>query len=158
MLAGLGALLGEGDLAASVYPDGRRVPIWHRDGQAGFGDYTQLRVRSPYRLRAAVPVAALVGPGTASSAEVLAVALRGRPATRMFGAPTRGLSAGNRTFELSDGASLVLTVAATSDGAGSVVLGPVVPDELVERRDGTGDRDAVLGAAADWLSAGESCR
>ncbi len=79
MLAGLGPLLGGGELAASVYPDGRRVGVWYRDGQAGFGDYTQLRVRTPYRLRAPLPVAVLVGPGTASSAEVLAVALRGQP-------------------------------------------------------------------------------
>ena len=89
MLAGLGPLLGDGELAASVYPDGRRVAVWHRDGQAGFGDYTQLRVRSPYRVSAAAPVAVLLGPGTASSAEVLAVAFRGR-ARRARSARRRG--------------------------------------------------------------------
>jgi hypothetical protein len=156
MLAGLGALVGEGELAASVYRDGRRVPIWHRDGQAGFGDYTQLRVRAPHRLRAAAPVAVLVDASTASSAEVLAVALRARPTTRLFGEPTRGLSAGNRTFVLGDGASLVLTVAATSDRAGQVVLGPVVPDEQIQRRGGA-DGAAALRAATDWLAGRGSC-
>jgi hypothetical protein len=161
MLAGLGPLLGEGELAASVYPDGRRVAVWHRDGQAGFGDYTQLRVRAPYRLRATVPVAVLLGPGTASSAEVLAVAFRSRPATRSFGAPTRGLSAGNRTFPLADGAALVLTVAATSDPAGEVLMGPLVPDVRVPAggADGTAPAaDAALEAATGWLTAGDSCR
>src|SRR6185503_4227423 len=133
MLAGLGPLLGEGELAASVYPDGRRVAVWHRDGQAGFGDFTQLRVRAPYRVDGGVPAAVLLGPSTASSAEVLAVAFRGRAATRSFGAPTRGLTAGNRIFTLADGASLVLTVAATSDGLGSVYAGPIEPDEVVAR-------------------------
>jgi hypothetical protein len=157
MLAGLGPLLGEGELAASVYPDGRRVPVWHRDGQAGFGDYVQLRVRSPYRVRAKRPVAVLLGPRTASSAEVLAVAFQGRPATRSFGAQTRGLSAGNRTFALADGASLVLTVAATSDRAGRVLAGPVVPDEAVARAPDASGTDAALEAAVAWLTAGDSC-
>lgn len=162
MLAGLGPLLGDGELAASVYPDGRRVAVWYRDGQAGFGDYTQLRVRSPYRVAATVPVAVLQGPATASSAEVLAVAFRGRAETRSFGGPTRGLSAGNRTFALPDGASLVLTVAATSDLAGRVYAGPIAPDEVVagtgERRAAEARADAALDAAAAWLRAGDSCR
>ena len=162
MLAGLGPLLGEGELAASVYPDGRRVPVWHRDGQAGFGDYTQLRVRSPYSVDGRVPAAVLLGPATASSAEILAVALRGRPATRSFGAPTRGLSAGNRIFSLADGASLVLTVAATVDTTGRAYAGPVVPDEVVGaagmRRQPETTADATLAAAVSWLRAGDGCR
>jgi C-terminal processing protease CtpA/Prc len=159
MLAGLGALLGEGELAASIYPDGRRVPIWHRGGQAGFGEYVQLRVRSPYGLRAAAPLAVLLGPGTASSGEVLAVAFEGRPATRSFGAPTRGLSAGNRTFSLSDGASLVLTVAATSDRDGRLRLGSLSPDVAVAASGaGSSGEDAVIGAATEWLIGGDSCR
>jgi hypothetical protein len=162
MLAGLGPLLGEGELAASVYPDGRRVGVWHRSGQAGFGDYTQLRVRSPYRVAADVPAAVLLGPSTASSAEVLAVALRGRPATRSFGAPTRGLTAGNRTFALADGASLVLTVAATTDTAGRVYEGPILPDEVVPDAAARGRAEAAadetLAAAVAWLAVGDSCR
>ena len=159
MLAGLGPLLGEGVLAASVYPDGRRVEIWHRGGQAGFGDYTQLRVRAPYRPAAVRPVAVLLGPATASSAEVLAVAFRGRATARSFGAPTRGLSAGNRTFALADGASLVLTVAATSDAAGRVYEGPIAPDVRVGRApaSGTESADEALEAGVAWLSAGDSC-
>src|SRR6185436_19867905 len=162
MIAGLGPLLGEGELAASVYPDGRRVTVWHRDGQAGFGDFTQLRVRAPYRVDGGVPAAVLLGPSTASSAEVLAVAFRGRAATRSFGAPTRGLTAGNRIFTLADGASLVLTVAATTDGLGNVYAGPIEPDELVARAGstsgGVGPADETLAAAVAWLMAGDSCR
>jgi C-terminal processing protease CtpA/Prc len=162
MLAGLGPLLGEGELAASVYPDGRRVPVWHRDGQAGLGDYTQLRVRSPYRVDAGVPAAVLLGPATASSAEILAVALRSRAGARSFGAPTRGLSAGNRIFSLADGASLVLTVAATTDTDGRFYAGPLVPDEVVAaaglRRQPETAADATLAAAVSWLEAGDACR
>jgi len=92
----------------------------------------------------------------------LAVAFRGRAETRSFGAPTRGLSAGNRTFALPDGASLVLTVAATSDLAGRVYAGPIAPDEVVagagERRTAEAPIDAALDAALAWLTAGDSCR
>jgi carboxyl-terminal processing protease len=160
MLAGLGPLLGEGTLAASVYPDGRKTGVWYRDGQAGFGEYTQLRVPSPYRMGAAVPVAVLLGGATASSAEVLAVAFRSRSATRSFGAATRGLSAGNRTFALADGASLVLTVAATSDAAGRVYAGPIDPDEIIAgtRAPNAGGPDPALEAAVAWLTAGDFCR
>lgn len=162
MLAGLGPLLGDGEVAASVYPDGRRVPIWYRDGQAGFGEYTQLRVLAPYQLKSPRPIAVLIGPQTASSAEVLAVALGGRDGTRSFGGATRGLSAGNRTFPLVDGASLVLTVAATSDPAGRIFAGPLTPDvQVAAQRSPSGTAapaDAALDAALAWLPGGDACR
>ncbi len=155
MLAGLGPLLGDGELAASVYPDESRRAIWYRQGRAGFGDYVQLRVAAPHALRATnVPLAVLIGSRTASSAEVLVMALRGRALTRTFGAPTRGLSAGNRTFELADRAALVLTVAATSDRSGRVDLGPIDPEERVDARDGS----AAVAAAIAWLKTQEPCR
>jgi hypothetical protein len=160
MLAGLGPLLGEGDLGASLYPDGSRRGIWYRDGRAGFGDYVQLRVVAPHVLRdRAAPLAVLVGARTASSAEVLVAAFRGRPATRTFGAATRGLSAGNRTFELADGAALVLTVAATSDRAGRVDAGPIEPDVTVASATaGALPADATVAAAAAWLQTQPACR
>ena len=78
-------------------------------------------------------------------------------------APTRGLLAGNRTFALADGASLVLTVAATSDSGGRVYAGPIVPDELVSGADSLGRGEAqaadeTLATAAAWLAGGDSCR
>lgn len=155
MLVGLGPLLPEGELAASVYPDGRRTPVRYRDGQGAFGDYVQLRVADPYRPRAAPAVALLLGPGTASSAEVLAVAFHGRPQTRSFGAPTAGVSAGNRIFSLSDGASLVLTVAATSDRFGRVYADSIAPDEILAR--GAGGEDRTLAAARTWLASAAAC-
>jgi hypothetical protein len=153
MLAGIGPLLGDGDAGASVYPDGRNVPFWYRDGKAGFGDYVQLRVsRAPYRSSMpSAPLALLIGRSTASSGEVLVAALSRREHVRSFGVPTRGLSAGNRTFELSDGAALVMTVAATVDRAGRIYAGPIEPDERV-----TGD-EPVLTAALAWLKGRDGC-
>jgi hypothetical protein len=87
------------------------------------------------------------------------LAFRSRAATRSFGAPTRGVSAGNRTFALADGASLVLTVAATSDMAGEVFAGPLLPDEPIAQIAGSAaGADAALDAATGWLTAADSCR
>ncbi len=157
MLAGIGPLLGDREVALSVYPNGRTVGVWYRDGQAGLGDYVQLRVPEPYRLGALEPqpLAVLVGRATASSGEVLAIAFRDRPRSRAFGSPTRGLSAGNRIFTLPDGAELVLTVAATADLRGRVYSGPLEPDVAIDG--GDANADGVLDAAVAWLSGQAAC-
>jgi hypothetical protein len=69
------------------------------------------------------------------------------------------LSAGNRTFTLSDGAALILTVAATSDRTGRTYLGPLEPDRAIRRQGGDddGSGDAVLDAALQWLRAQAAC-
>src|SRR5690606_24202644 len=101
--------------------------------------------------------AVLTGRGTASSAEVLVLAFAGLPHARTFGAPTRGLAAGNRTFELADGAALVLTVAGTADRFGRLSNGPLVPDEPVAAASTDRANDPVAAAARRWLEAQPEC-
>ena len=164
MLIGVGPLLGEGVLGASHFPDGSVTALSYVNGQARYGEYTQLRVSAePYRLRRTEPpIAVLLGRATASSAEVLAAGFRGMRNARSFGTPTSGVSTGTRIFELSDGAALVLAVAATSDRTGRVLNGPITPDEEV--REERGARDAplveqpVVRAALEWLGAEPACR
>ena len=141
-----------------MYPDGRESPYWYEDGKAGFGDYVQLRTsRAPYVLRDPnAPVAVLIDSATASSAEVLALAFRGRGNSVLVGAATRGLAAGNRTFPLADGAAMVLTVAATRDREGRIYRGAIAPDVAVRaanaaRDPRAGSNQAALDAALEWL-------
>lgn len=152
MLAGAGPLLGGAEAGASIYPDGRETAFWYDAGKAGFGDYVQLRVSvAPHRLAdPQARLAVLVDGSTASSAEVLALALRARGNSVIVGVPTRGLTAGNRTFDLADGASLVLTVAATRDRNGRIYVGAIDPDVAVPP-DAEQSR-ATLDAALAWLS------
>jgi len=162
MLAGLGPLLGDADVGAAVYPNGRSKTLWYRGGRAGFGDYVQLRVSGePYRLAAdGAPVAVLIGPETASSGEAIVAAFRGRDDSLSFGSATRGMSTGNRTFPLSDGAALVLAVAATADRTGRVYRGALTPDVTVASDDPRSPltEQATIRAATRWLTQHDACR
>jgi len=155
MLAGVGPLLGDGDVGASLRPDGERRSIWYQDGKVGLGDYVQLRVRGePARLPSDARVAVLLDEDTASAAENIALAFAGRPASRSFGSPTAGATAATRTFPLSDGAALMLAVASVTDRMGRVVDGPVVPDERVadDGLDGAPlETQPAVVAARRWL-------
>jgi len=158
MLAGLGPLLGDGEAGASVSPDGERKSFWYDGGRAGLGDFVHLRVRGePYRLRHAnAPVAVLTDEDTASAAEILAAAFAARPQTRSFGEATRGATTGTRTFQLSDGAALILAVANTSDRNGRIYSGPISPDEIVSAAESElplAAQPAVRTAHA-WLESG----
>ena len=156
MLAAVGPLLGDGEAGAALHADGSAVPFWYRRGRAGLGDFVQLRVPTPAYETGMLqrPVAVLIGPRTASSGEVIAAAFRGRANTASFGAPTRGLSTGNRTFPLRDDAALVLTVAATRDPAGQVHAGPLQPDHGIEpdSRRTMLSESASVHAAVQWLN------
>jgi C-terminal processing protease CtpA/Prc len=151
MLAGLGPLTGPGELGYFV--TGHREEVFgYRAGEAyarkpGRG----VRVPQPYTLRQpASPVAVLIGPRTASSGEITAQAFMGRPATRVFGQPSMGLTTANRLFSLPDGAELNLATSAEADRTHRQHVGPLVPDEAVPASPPAGP-DATLQAASDWL-------
>lgn len=103
------------------------------------------------------PVAVLLGPHTASSGEVVAIAFQGRANTRSFGASTAGLTMANRIFPLPDGASLSLASAIDVDRTGREYGDKIEPDQPVSG-DPTNNSDPVIGAAKAWLSKQDSCR
>jgi carboxyl-terminal processing protease len=151
MLTGIGPLTGAGTLGYFVA--GRHeVPIVYRHGEA----YTSkpgrgVRVPKPYQLRQpASPVAVLIGPHTASSGEITAMAFIGRPATRLFGQPSAGFTTANQHFALPDGAQLNLAVSTEADRTHRQYTGPLVPDEIVPAATKEGV-DATLQAASAWL-------
>ncbi|MEQ1539862.1 MAG: S41 family peptidase, partial [Sphingorhabdus sp.] len=95
------------------------------------------------------PLAVLVGPNTASSGEMVAIAFIGRKDVRHFGRPTAGLTSANTKHALIDGAYLVLTGAGVSDRLGREYTGAIIPDEQV-------DVDQAKSAAKLWLE--EQCQ
>ncbi len=152
MLAGIGPVLGDGDVGSFVYPDGRKIDWYYTNGQVQVsgGDVMAKVNGVAYELKQdSQPVAVLTGMGTASSGEAVVVAFRGRPNTRSFGQDTAGLSTGNQGFKLSNGAMIFLTVVTFADRTGQIYGGPIRPDELINEI-GSGP-DPVKQAAVRWL-------
>ncbi len=105
-----------------------------------------------YQLKhTAAPVAVLTGQHTASAGEATALAFRGRPQTRSFGEPTRGVSTANVLRSLVDGSSLVLTTHVMQDRTGHGDGLKIEPDQ--HTRSGA----ATLAAAQAWLLAQPAC-
>jgi carboxyl-terminal processing protease len=150
MLAGLGPLTGPGELGYFVTGH-KEEAFAYRNGEAyavkpGRG----VRVLQPYTLRQpASPVAVLIGPRTASSGEITALAFIGRPATRVFGQPSMGLTTANRLIPLPDGAELNLAESSEADRTHRRHVGPLVPDEVVPTE--SASPDTALQAASAWL-------
>lgn len=155
MLAGIGPLLGEGVCGYFVVPGREKPETWfYRKGAAGIGKNTITKVsRKPYKLRQKqAPVAVLTGPRTGSSGEVVTVAFRKRPNTRSFGEPTAGLSTGNQSYPLRDGAMIFLATSVYADREGVPYGGKIVPDETIPPGGTVAGKDSILEAAQKWLT------
>lgn len=101
-----------------------------------------------------VPVVILVGPGSASGAEVLAGALRDNDRAVLIGEKTFGKGSVNHLRELSDGGALYVTIARWLTPDGELIEGvgllpdvevTLTPEDLEARR------DVQLFAAIDYL-------
>lgn len=161
MLAGLAPLLGEGRVGSFVDPDGTSVPWTIQDGAARDGNLLGARVEHPHPISIpGAPVAVLIGPGTASSGEAVAIAFRGRSNTRSFGEATHGLSTSNLSLPLSDGAVLELTTSVFADREGTAYGNKIVPDERIPSLHdrGPSSSDPVTDSAVDWVRARPGCR
>jgi len=149
MFAGLRPLLGDDTLGAFVTLDS----TWHwtADGAEDNNARTYMKELPAATLDlSAATVAVLIGPVTGSAGEALALAFRGRPNARSFGAPTRGVATSNARFALPDGGWLVLTTGVMRDRNNRGDGGPIRPDV----RASDADPRAALDSAVAWLSAG----
>jgi C-terminal processing protease CtpA/Prc len=149
MLAGVGPILGSGIAGYFVPPAGAPTPFSYRDGTSFEGNNAAASVAAPYELRQPNPrVAVLTNQAVASSGEAIAVAFRGRPGTRTFGADTCGLPTANESYTLSDGATLFLTVAREADRTMTLYDSPLPPDERID------DPALTVQRAIAWLRGG----
>ena len=161
MLAGIGAVLGEGKLGAFESPDGHPESWFYKAGAAGTTTQnedteTSARVEKPPFVLSGTPWAAvLLDRGTASSGEAIAISFAGRPHARSFGEHTAGFSTSNEMYTLSDGAALFLCNGIEADRTGRSYPDGIDPDVKLPS---PGLRpsevnDAVIQAAADWIAA-----
>jgi hypothetical protein len=160
MLAAAGPILGEGEAGTWIFRGGARASWSYVSGQALQAEDVIAEVENPHRLaQPSGPVAVLIGARTASAGEFIAMAFKGRPATRFFGEPTAGVPTGNEGISLPDGATLFLTTAIGADRSGRTYEDRILPDmevQSVSNRDGILN-DAVIAAAMEWLLAQPAC-
>lgn len=151
MIAGLGALIGEGELGLFKDAKGNNSTWYYRNGQSWFGNVPLAKVSHPEFLLDPdeTPVAVLIGPQTASSGEATAISFRGRPNTYFFGKPSYGLTTGNDSFTLSDGAIIILTTVVELDRTGQEYGGSIIPDVVTSNPESE---------ATDWLLTQPACK
>jgi len=158
MLAGIAPLLSTDPKHREVigaFVRGAEHQTWSiESGRVLLGERSPMSLDSaPYVLRhPAPPVAVLIGPRTASSGEAVALAFRGRPATRSFGQKTSGYSTANVPTPLPGGSTLSLTVSVSVDRNLKGDGGKLEPDVAVE------DGVEAESAARSWLMAQPACR
>ena len=128
MLAGIAAVLGEGDLGSFQSP-GAGASTWLlKDGKitqrAGGPGVAQSRIPGSPLSNSPLPwVAVLLDRGTASSGEAVAISFAGRPHARSFGEHTAGFSTANHNVPLPDGALLLLCTSVEAEPDGTPVSG-----------------------------------
>jgi len=145
MLNGLDPLLGSAPFGYVVDKGGKTA--WERvGGRIGVGQVVSDPQAPPaFVLRhASTPVGILLGPRTASSGEITALALIGRPRVRTFGAPSAGFLSANIVVPMSDGANLAVTTSLIADRSGAVYSGTIQPDVVT-------DPDFAEAAAKTWI-------
>jgi carboxyl-terminal processing protease len=145
MLWGLDPLLGPSPFAAFLAMDGRKENWVRAKGHIFPTSENLPETPASFQLKHSVaPVAVLLGPNTASSGEMVAIAFIGRKDVRHFGNPTAGLTSGNTVHPLSDGAYLLLTGTGVVDRFGREYSGPIIPDEQTED-------EKTMSVAKNWL-------
>ncbi len=155
MLAGLAPLIGDGHLGGFVDKDGKPDQQWYlRQGNFYMDtmQVTTLQNRCPVR-RTNKPVAVLLSGMTASSGEIVAISLRGRPATRSFGEPTYGATTSNESHRISGNSYLTIAGMQETDRNHVIYKTHLPPDVLVPGGDDFTDlrKDAKVAAALKWL-------
>lgn len=138
MLQALKPLLGRDEAGRMVTKDGTETPWDIRDVAGCSADLSS------------TPVAVLFNNTTASAAEAVAIAFRGRNSTRSFGAQTAGQANANRSFDLIDGSILLVTSALYKDRHGHLYADSIIlPDEAIGAP--ASKNDAVLVSGSSWL-------
>jgi carboxyl-terminal processing protease len=146
MLTGLDPLLGASPFGFFL-SGGTTSQAWIRtpDGiSPGIADPSRPLTPSFALAHATAPVALLIGPQTASSGEMIALALIGRQGVRTFGGNTSGFLSGNTVQSLPDGAHIAVTEVLVSDRTGKSYPDTIHPDVVT-------DPDGAEPAAHAWL-------
>jgi hypothetical protein len=162
MLAGIAPLLGDGHLGGFVDHTGQAQEQWRLHQGNFYLDTLAITAlpAPPHHVPANRPIAVLLSGLTASSGEIVAISLKGRPATRFFGEPTYGATTANTSYPIQGASYLTLAGSVDADRNGQVYPVRVQPDEVITGGDNFLDlqQDAKVKAALHWLKTAKVAR
>jgi carboxyl-terminal processing protease len=144
MINGLQALLGTGTYGYFITPHNKKGVRLRSRGGTGPGQRAVIAAKTQQR------VAVLIGAQTASSGEMVAIALKGLPHAKLFGQPSAGYTTTNATYKLTDGAYLFLAAGYMADKNRHKYLPNIAPDVMVESSP-LDAQDKTMEAARRWL-------
>jgi len=150
MIAGLGPLFSAAKLGSLVDVNNKADAWYYRDGKYFGDDNEGWSVSTPVTLTTKLPIAVLTGNGTGSSGEIVVISFVGNARTRSFGQATWGLTTGNGSFELADGAKIFLASTIMADRNGKQYTSGIVPDVVIDKMI-VDNVDMVLMAGIDWI-------
>jgi C-terminal processing protease CtpA/Prc len=162
MLAGIAPLLGDGHLGGFVDYAGQAQEQWFLKGGNFYLDTLAITALPAPAVRTQPnrPIAVLLSGMTASSGEIVAISLKGRPATRFFGEPTYGATTANTSYPIQGKSYLTLAGSVDADRTGQVYPLRLQPDELIINGDNFTDlqQDTKVLAALNWLKTAKAGR
>ena len=102
-----------------------------------------------------IPVAVLIGPGTGSSGEFLAIAFKKRKNTIFIGTETAGYITATKGFKINDAVTLLLSTGYGRDRTGQIYDRALSPDVYIKDPDSFNDikNDKKVLAAVKWIQA-----
>ena len=132
MLVGLSPLINSDTAGIAIYPNGNHWSWWAHHGRAGVGEniHYQLENTDEQYLEKK-PIVILISNQTASSGEASVISFIGQDQIYLIGEPTQGLATVNQPFELSNGATLMLTTAYFGDRNKKIYPDGIKPHILV---------------------------
>jgi len=131
MLAAVGPLLGPVTFLSYQRRSGWGARFTYQPGRLLNNGVPTMDFPSSPRDCSGVPVAVMHDERTASAAEGVAVAFRGRQRTRTFGSATAGVPTGNVLRMLADGSMLAITVSVAVDRKGRRYSTALAPQEQI---------------------------
>jgi len=168
MIAGLGPLLGEGNLGYSINKNGKKRFWSYQKGTVidivsnnffikngkkikQVNKITKtVSVSIPYYINNKNPkIAILINNRTSSAGEFAAISFIGKSNTKLFGQVSGGYTTDNDAFLLSDGSLLNLATSVTADRDMKIYNNGIVPDVLIY--DYMYNDDRCVNEAIKWL-------
>ena len=143
MIAGLGPLIGEGDLGYFV---GKKSYPWtYKKGKSGSAVVTK-----PYNLKNIdIKIVVILGKSTASSGEMTAISFIGKPNVKTFGEPTAGYITANSSYPLVNGGMLLLASSYVADRNHKKYTSKIIPEQPLFK---PVENDLVNKQILDWFA------